>query len=107
MIISRLIWTTVLVTCLLMIIRMGRKTNLIQIMIVNNNNHPAMTAMVHLGQGNPYALDQLWQIKKRVEHDKILQIILQQPVNTIRETKDTEKKEIGKERRSGNCIRQY
>ena len=51
---------------------MSRKDNLIQIPIVNNNNHSAMTTLVHLGQGNPNALDQLWQIKKRVEHDKTL-----------------------------------
>ena len=82
--ISGLIWTTVLVTCLHMIIRMSRKNYLIQILIVKKNNHPAMTALVHLEQGNPYALDHLWQIKKRVKHDKTLWIISPQTVNTIR-----------------------
>ena len=63
---------------------MSRKNNLIQIPFVNNNNHLAMMAPAYLGQSNPYALDQLWQIKKRIEHDKTLQIISPQTVNTIR-----------------------
>ena len=44
---------------------MSRKDNLIQIPIVNNNNCPAVATLVHLGQGNTYALDKLWQIKKK------------------------------------------
>ena len=39
---------------------MSGKNNSIQILIINNNNYPAMSGPVHLGQGNPYALDQLW-----------------------------------------------
>ena len=39
---------------------MRRKNDLIQIPIVNSNNYPAVTTLVHLGQDNPYALDQLW-----------------------------------------------
>ena len=95
--ISRLIWTTVLVTHLHMIIRMRRKNNLIQIPMFNNNNHPAVTAPVHLGQGSLDALDQLWQIKIRVEHDKTLQIISPQTVNTIRKLRIQKRRKWGKE----------
>ena len=79
-----------------MVIRMSRKNNFIQFLIVNNSNHPAMTALVHLGQGNPYALDQLWQIKKRVEHDKTLHIISPQTVNIIRKLSIQKRRKRGK-----------
>ena len=43
---------------------MSRKKNLIQSQTVNNNNYSAV--------GNPYTLDQLWQIKERVDQDRTL-----------------------------------
>ena len=77
-----------------MIIRMRRKNNLIQIQIVNNNNHPALTAQGHLGQGNTYALE-LWQIKKRAEHDKLCRLFHHKQ-NTIRKLRIWKRMEQGK-----------
>ena len=62
---------------------MSRKNNLIQIQIANNNNYSTVNTPV-LAHGNPYTLDLLWQIKKRVEQDRTLWIISPETVNTIR-----------------------
>ena len=74
---------------------MSRKNNLIQIQIANNNNYPTVTAPV-LAHGNPYALDQLWQIKKREEQDRTLWIISPETVNTVRKLRIQKWRKRGK-----------
>ena len=54
----------------------SRKNNLIQIKTINNNNYSSV--------GNSYTLDQLWQIKERVELDRTQSIISPETVNSIR-----------------------
>ena len=67
---------------------MSRKNNLIQIQTVNNNKYSAV--------GNPYTLDQLWQIKERVEQDRTLWIISPETVNTIRKLRIQRRRKKGK-----------
>ena len=55
-----------------------------------------MVAPVHLGQGNPYALDWLWQIKERDEHDKTQWIISPHTVNIIRKLRIQTRRKWGK-----------
>ena len=55
---------------------MSRRNNLIYIQTTNTNNYSFA--------GNSYTLDQLWQIKERVELDRTLSIISPQTVNLIR-----------------------
>ena len=67
---------------------MSRKNNLIQIQTVNNNNYSAV--------GKPYTVDQLWQIKERVEQDRTLWIISPEAVNTIRKLRIQKRRKRGK-----------
>ena len=67
---------------------MSRKNNIIWIQTFNNNNYSAV--------GNPYTLDQMWQVKERVEQDRMLWIILPEAVNTIRKLRIQKRKKRGK-----------
>ena len=67
---------------------MSRKDNLIQIQTTTTNNYSSV--------GNLYTLDELWQIKERVEHDRTLSIISPEIVNCIRKLKIRKRRNRGK-----------
>ena len=70
---------------------MSRRNNLIYIQTTNTNNYSSA--------GNSYTLDQLWQIKERVELDRTLSIISPETVNLIRKLRIQKRRNRGK--RSG------
>ena len=67
---------------------MSRRNNLIYIQTTNTNNHSSA--------GNSYTLDQLWQIKERVELDRTLSIISLERVNLIRKLRIQKRRNRGK-----------
>ena len=67
---------------------MSRKKNLIQIQTTTANNYSLV--------GNLYTLDQLWQIKERVEQDRTLSIISPEIVNCIRKLRIQKRRNRGK-----------
>ena len=67
---------------------MSRKNNLIQIQTATTNNYSSV--------GNLYTLDQLWQIKERVELDRTLSIISTEIVNLIRKLRIQKRRNRGK-----------
>ena len=67
---------------------MSRKNNLIQIQTTITNNYSSV--------GNSYTLDQLWQIKERVELDRTLLIISPETVNLIRKLRIHKRRYRGK-----------
>ena len=67
---------------------MSRKNNLIQIQTTTTNNYSLV--------GNWYTLDQLWQIKERVEQDRTLSIISPEIVNWFRKLRIQKRRNGGK-----------
>ena len=67
---------------------MSRKNNLIQIQTTTTNNYSLV--------GNSYTLDQLWQIKERVEMDRTLLIISPEIVNVNRKQRIKKRRKRGK-----------
>ena len=67
---------------------MSRRNHLIYIQTTNTNNHSST--------GNPFTLDQLQQIKERVELDRTLSIISPETVNLIRKLKIQKRRNRGK-----------
>ena len=67
---------------------MSRKNNLIQIQTTTTNNYSSV--------GNLYTIDQLWQMKERVEQDRTLSIISPEIVNCIRKQSIQKRRNRGK-----------
>ena len=77
---------------------MSRRNNLIYIQTTNTNNYSSA--------GNSYTLDQLWQIKERVELDRTLSNISPERVNLIRKLRIQKRRNRGRGEEL-KCTMQY